>query len=256
MAEEKDRMLVEYETTNGMVKLNPTIVRKYLVHGKAELVTDTEVIMYMQLCRYLGMNPFLPDCYLIKYSSSEPATTVTAKDWFMKKAASIKDCEGYNAGIIVRYKKGNKTETENRIGTVTYDGEELVGGWAYAFRKGWREKVEIEVSLKEYMRFSGKGEPAANWKSMPATMIRKVALVQALRETFPDVYAHLHTPEEMPIDDSKLPEEPIRAPEEPKSLPVREEPPNGFDVIVKNDGTVVSKLPQPDSATQEELEIF
>jgi len=259
MAEEKDRMQVEYETNNGVVKLNPNIVRRYLVHGKGDLVTDTEVVMYMQQCRFLGMNPFLRDCYLIKYSSNDPATVVVGKDWFLKKSASIPSCEGYNAGLILRIKKGNKTVIERRIGA-RYNpddkeaNEELIGGWATAKRKGWTEPVEIEVSMREYMRFSSKGEPNRSWKTMPATMIRKVALVQALREAFPDVYAGLYSPEEMPVDDSALPKEPVKLPDAELPIPMREEQ-NG-EVFIKSDGTVVGKLPQAEDVKQEELEIY
>ena len=290
MTEEKDRMLVEYETSNGMVKLNPNIVRRYLVHGKAALVTDTEIVIYMQQCRFLGMNPFLRDCYLIKYSSDDPASIVVGKDWFTKKSASIPACEGYNAGVVVGVKKGNRTVVERRIGTIVRaeDDEELIGGWATARRKGWAEPIEIEVSLKEYMRYSKKGEPVKNWRIMPATMIRKVALVQALRDAFPDVYAGLYSAEEMPVDDSALPKEPVEVPgkSEP-SLSVREEQSNGhtdepamtkkeeeaaskafdkplpareeeFDTLIKDNCTIERKksLPQPDETPQKDLEIF
>ena len=49
----------------------------------------------------------------------------------------------------------------------------------------------------------------SNWKQMPGTMIRKVALVQALREAIPEEFSGLYSPEEMPVDDSQLDEEPI-----------------------------------------------
>lgn len=208
-----DKMLVEYQAAGGMVRLTPGIVRKYLMHGKAELVTDAELVLFMSICKYQGLNPFVRDCYLIKFSTNEPASIVVGKDTFTKRAASIPECAGYNAGVVVRRKDGGKAEIVKRPGAVVYDGEELVGGWARALRKGWVEPVEVEVSLKEYMRYSAKGEPTKSWRTMPASMIRKVALVQALREAFPDRYAALYSPEEMPIDDSRLPTEPVRVPE-------------------------------------------
>ena len=48
-----------------------------------------------------------------------------------------------------------------------------------------------------------------NWQKMPATMIRKVALVQALREAIPEEFGGLYSPEEMPIDDSTLDSTPV-----------------------------------------------
>jgi hypothetical protein len=63
----------------------------------------------------------------------------------------------------------------------------------------------------------------SNWKVMPGTMIRKVALVQSLREAFPDEFGGMYSPEEMPIDASTLPtysisEAPIYPP--PKAEPI------------------------------------
>jgi len=148
---------------------------------------------------------------------------VTGKETFTKRAANIPECAGYNGGVIVKRKEAGKSEIVKRAGAVVYEGEDLIGGWAHALRKGWQEPVEIEVSLKEYRRFSAKGEPTKSWREMPATMIRKVALVQALREAFPNRYAGMYSPEEMPIDDSKLDGKPIPVVEtEVKPVPIVE----------------------------------
>ena len=53
-----------------------------------------------------------------------------------------------------------------------------------------------------------------NWKEMPATMIRKVALVQALREAMPQEFQGMYSPEEMPIDVSALSQEPVQMPKQ------------------------------------------
>lgn len=206
----RDPREIEFDAGNGAtIRLNPNIVRRYLVQGRGELVTDTEVVLFMQFCRFHRANPFLRQAYLIKYSSSAPASIVTGKDFFTTRAVKIPECAGYNAGIIVKRKEAGKTEVVRRLGAMQFEGDELVGGWARAFRKGWQEALEIEVSLKEYMRFSAKGEPTKSWKEMPATMVRKVALVQALREAFPEVFGGAYAPEEMAIDDTALPTEPI-----------------------------------------------
>jgi len=201
MSDAQKTALIEYDTDHGKVKLSPAIVKRYLVSGKAELVSDTEVIMFMQLCRYQGLNPFLREAYLIKYGSS-PATMVTGKDTFTKRAASIKECQGYNAGIIVG--------AERRKGSALFDGEILLGGWAEVFRENWREPLHVEVSLSEYMKKNSEGKPTRAWAEMPATMIRKVALVQALREAFPDKYQGLYDAAEIQTVDVKLPDEPVK----------------------------------------------
>ena len=213
MAENKS--LVAYQADQGEVKLSPDIVKRYLVNGDADKVTDQEVMMFIKLCQYQGLNPFLREAYLIKYGN-QPATMVTGKDTFTKRAAKSEKCAGYEAGIIVQKKDGN---IEQRKGSLVLPGETLVGGWASVYRKDWKVPMEVTVSLQEYQRYNSKGELMRNWKEMPATMIRKVALVQALREAIPEEFGGLYSPEEMPIDDSKLDEAAVEVPFEVQEPP-------------------------------------
>lgn len=69
-------------TANGVeVKLTPATVKNYLVSGNAERITDQEVVMFINLCKYNGLNPWLREAYCIKYGSS-PATMVVGKETF------------------------------------------------------------------------------------------------------------------------------------------------------------------------------
>lgn len=216
---QKKEAICIYQTEHGEVKLSPAIVRRYLVSGEASLVTDAEVIMFMQLCRFQGLNPFLREAYLIKYSGSEPATLVTGKDTFTKRATRIRECQGWNAGVIVRL--GDKT-TE-REGAMVDDGEHLIGGWAKVFRSGWAEPLKITVSLAEYEKHKKDGSPTRTWKEMPATMIRKVALVQGLREAFPEHYQGMYDAAEVAsVDTGKLSDMPIDVTPEP-AMPAADE---------------------------------
>lgn len=191
--------LVKYETGQGEVQLSPQTVKNYLVRGKGN-VSDQEVMMFLQLCKYQKLNPFLNEAYLIKFGS-EPATIITGKETFTKRAAASDSCEGWEAGVIVQNAEG---KIEKRKGTLILESETLVGGWAKVYRKDWEVPMENTVSLKEYERRKSDGSLMANWKSMPATMIRKVALVQALREAMPQEFQGLYSPEEMPVDDSVI----------------------------------------------------
>lgn len=196
--------IVKYETDNGEVTLSKDIVKRYLVSGDASKVTDQEVMMFIQLCKYQNLNPFLREAYLIKFGNS-PATMVTGKDTFVKRAAKSKLCTGYEAGVIIQ----RNNDVEYRKGALVLPNEKLVGGWAKVYRKDWKVPLENTVSLEEYQRYNGKGELMSNWQKMPATMIRKVALVQALREAIPEEFGGLYSPEEMPIDDSTLDSTPV-----------------------------------------------
>ena len=183
----------EYMANGEVVRLSPAIIRKYLVNGGGN-VTDEEIMMFLSLCRFQHLNPFLREAYLIKYGS-QPATMVVGKDVFVKRAKKSPEFLGFQAGIIVIDADGHLAEREG-----TYydkDGETLVGGWAKVHIKGYDVPVYASVSLDEYIGRKRDGEVNGQWAGKPATMIRKVALMQALREAFPEQNSGLYTPEEI-----------------------------------------------------------
>ena len=199
--------LVEYTTDTGKVKLSPSIIKRYLVSGDPEKVTGQELMMFQMLCMHQKLNPFLKEAYLIKYSANEPATMVTGKDVFTKRAAASPLCSGWAAGVVVQTAKG---DIQNRDGSMVWSGETILGGWAEIHRKDWKVPLSHTVSIDEYKKLKPNGEPAANWRTMPGTMIRKVALAQALREAFPEDFAGLYTPEELNVDINQLDDKPVK----------------------------------------------
>ena len=209
-APEQEKGLTEYECNGQMVKISPTLIKKYLVNGNGQ-VTDQEVMMFLSLCKFQRLNPFLKEAYLIKYGN-QPATIVTGKEAFQKRAMRNPNYAGHEAGVVVV--NDETGAMEERVGTIVLDGESLVGGWAQVHIKGWAEPLKITVSFGEYCLMKD-GKPASNWAVKPNTMIRKVALVQALREAFPEDLGGMYTAEEtqdidMPIEIT--PEEVSEAP--------------------------------------------
>lgn len=188
----ENTQLVEYEANGEMVQISPSMVKKYLVSGGGN-VTDGEVMMFMSLCRFQHLNPFLKEAYLIKYGSNDPATIVTGKDVFTKRAEANPNYKGKKAGIIVQKEDGT---VEEREGTMVLPSEKLVGGWARVFIKD-KEPEYQSVSFDEYAGRKKDGTLNSQWAKKPATMIRKVAVVQALREAFPDRFQGLYAQEEM-----------------------------------------------------------
>ena len=83
-AQHANAKVVEYECGGQLVKLSPNIIRNYLVNGNGN-VTDQEVAMFLNLCKFQKLNPFLREAYLIKYGS-QPATIVTGKEAITKRA--------------------------------------------------------------------------------------------------------------------------------------------------------------------------
>lgn len=229
------------------VELTPEIVKKYINPD----ATDQEIFFFIQLCKAQGLNPFLREAYLIKYDKNQPASIVVGKEAFTKRAAKLSQFNGFKAGVVVL---DNAKQVSYREGSLVIEGEVLLGGWAIVFRKDWEHPVRAEVSLKEYERTRKDGELMRGWKIMPATMIRKVAIVQALREAFPEEFGGMYSPEEMPVDSTNLPvyeigkeinpAQEIAPPraiidvpkEEPVSQPVQKEKPkeNGLTQIPEN----------------------
>lgn len=199
-APEQERGVTEYEVGGQMVKLSPTLIKKYLVNGTGD-VTDQEVMMFLSLCKFQKLNPFLREAYLIKYGN-QPATIVTGKEAFMKRAMRNPRYMGHEAGVVVRLEDGL---LDNRVGTVVLEGEKLVGGWARVHIEGWKVPMMLTVSFAEYVGRKSNGEVNQQWSTKPASMIRKVALVQALREAFPEDLGGMYTPEER--IDGDLPQE-------------------------------------------------
>lgn len=204
-APEQERGITEYECGGQMVKISPNMIRKYLVNGNSAAVTDQEVMMFLSLCKFQKLNPFLREAYLIKYGN-QPATIVTGKEAFLKRAMRNPRYAGMEAGVVVSFPETG--QTEERVGTIVLDGEELVGGWARVYVNGWEKPLMVTVAFDEYCQKKD-GKPTSNWATRPATMIRKVALVQALREAFPEDLGGMHAPEEIGIADADLPLEPI-----------------------------------------------
>lgn len=197
----KKPLTVTYKAGNADVTLSLGMIKKYLVTGSPETVTEQELMMFMSLCKYQGLNPFLRDAYLIKYGS-QPATIVVGKGALEKRAQRTAQYKGFEAGIIVRTESGS---IEHRTGTFYLPEEELVGGWAKVYVDGFDKPIEAAVSMQEYTGRKKDGSVNSQWATKPATMIRKVAKAQALREAFPEDMAGMYIAEESDVD---APDEP------------------------------------------------
>ncbi len=182
-----------YQTTTGEIKLSPTVIRQYLTNGNGN-VTDQECTMFIALCKGQKLNPFIKEAYLIKYGDNQPATMVVSKDVYQKRAENHPQYDGKKAGIIVVDTNG---EFKYRDGALCLPNETLVGGWCEVYRKDRKYSERVEVAMSEYMGKKKDGSPNNQWATKPATMIRKVAIAQALRETFPTDLNGMYIEEEM-----------------------------------------------------------
>lgn len=223
------KMEVVYNTLGQEIKLNANIVRQYLTKGNGN-VTDQEILQFISICKYQQLNPFLNEAYLVKFQNNrggeDNASIIVSKEAFMKRAEGCAEYRGFRAGLIL--KRG--TEVVYEEGEFMRDGDVLLGGWAEVHRNDRDYPVKAFVNLKDY----DKGR--STWNAIKCTMIRKVALVHALREAFPAQLGALYTVDEQrQVEDTAyeevaneqrvqqnantedLPEEEETAPEKPKA---------------------------------------
>lgn len=249
MADAKDKQVVVYTTDAGSeVKLSPSIIRRYLVQGTehaGQHVTDQEVMMFLMLCKQQRLDPFLREAYLIKYGDS-PATLVTGKEVFTKRAERHPDMRGMVAGVVVQPDKG---EPIYREGSMVLEGETIVGGWARVWKANREHPYENSVTFGEYVGRKRNGEVNAQWSTKPATMIRKVALVQTLREVFPETFSGMYDPDEMG-DVPELDDKPMEPPTDARDTEAQPE----RNVTPRGDGEQ-SAQPKSEDTTTSDFEI-
>jgi len=190
--------IIKYKAGDNTVELSPSIIRKYLVSGEGK-ITDQELMMFLKLCEYQQLNPFLREVYLIKYGN-KPATMVTGKETFLKRAYRNPDYQGHKTGISL-------------------DGKIA---WAEVYVKDYQTPIRCEVDFDEYVGRKSDGTINSIWKAKPNTMLKKVALVQALREAFPETFGGMYSQEEINSVDAPLPTEVIEVTEVKENIYITE----------------------------------
>lgn len=180
-----------------MPELTLEIVKKFI----CPTATDQEAYTFLQLCKAQSLNPFLREAYLIKYGT-EAASIVVGKETFTKRADRLPQYNGFKAGLIL-LSGGNVIYREGSFFT---SAEALLGGWAEVYRSDRGIPYRNEVRLEEYQGHTKAGEVTKMWREKPATMIRKVPLMQSLREAFPDEFGGMYGAEEIStVDAAALP---------------------------------------------------
>ena len=161
-------LAVAYSDEKGQeIKLTASDIVEYISTDSS--VNEKEVVQFLNMCKYLKLNPFLKEIYLIKYKDS-PATFVISYQTLLKRAEENKNFDGYETEV--------KGEIPNMTATAT------------VYRKDRSYPVKITVNYSEAVktvmdRQTKELRPTNMWKSMPEWMLRKVALARALKEAFP-----------------------------------------------------------------------
>lgn len=205
--------------------------------------TDAECKIFLETCKQYHLNPFTKEAHLIHYDNKNEdtaSTIVLGKNCYMQMAERHPSFDGFEAGVIVLTADG---QLLNREGSIVYDGgggETLLGGWAKVYRKDRTRASYEEVKLSEYD--TGK----SLWNGKKATMIRKVALVHALREAFPSTFGALYDESEVSVH---VDVEGTAREVDPEDLPVLD-PYAGTKRPRKTAGTLI---PAPDASDAKEV---
>lgn len=186
--------LAKYKDSSGQ-EITITDVDVVRVFCDNPAVTQREVKLFVELCKAQRLNPFIREAYLVKYGD-KPASLVVGKDVYTKRAQANPRFKGMQAGIFVT-RDGNGKERE---GSMVLPGETVVGGWCKVFVEGYDVPIYDSVAFEEYANRRKDGKLGGSWAKMPGTMIRKVAMVHALREAFPDEFQGLYDAAEMGVD--------------------------------------------------------
>lgn len=174
-----------YSIGEKEIRLTPAIVNSQLSKGNP--LTIHECAMFMQLCKYQELNPFTGEAYAVKFKGE--AQLIVSKAGFLRKAEEHPNYKGHQAGIIVQ--RGNAIlELE---GEFKLPKDILLGGWCKVYVADKDIPIIAKVSLAEYSKSQ------STWNTMPCTMIRKVAVVHALREAFPTVLNGCYVEDELKI---------------------------------------------------------
>lgn len=132
-----------------------TIKEKY---GKG--LTGVEWNIFRSMAVKTGLNPMFGEIYATKYGSG-PASIFVGKNGYLRRASEHPAYDGHKVELVA-----------------DSDGRPL-GAVATVWRKDRGHPITVEVDMDEY------DLKQSVWKSKPKTMIKKVALSQALREAFP-----------------------------------------------------------------------
>lgn len=215
------------------VRLTMSTVRNHLTRGNGK-VTDQEVVMFINLCKFQKLNPWLNEAYLVKYSDNQPAQNVTGKEAYMKRAEEHPQYDGFKAGLIIARDK----EVMEVEGSFTIQGDLVLGGWCEVYRKDRKYAIVAKVGFDEY------NKNQSTWKSMPKTMIRKVAIVQALREAFPKDLGGMYVEEEVTFEDLPIQDDSKQKEANSKPLKIKEEPKQS--IVAQDEEILEAQIIDPD----------
>lgn len=199
---ESNENKVTYKDSNGNdVSLSRYIINTFLAPNAN--FSESECYGLIGLAQAKGLNPLARDCYFQKYNGVP--SVIISKDYYEKRANKNPNYRGKQCGIVIAYKnESGKLVSEEREGKILLDDETLIGGWCKVYMKNLDYPVHETVMFNEAVKQKQDGQPQATWKSMPCTMIEKVAISRALKSAMTEEFGGTYSAEELGFDENEL----------------------------------------------------
>jgi phage recombination protein Bet len=157
----------------GELPINFETVRKFICPD----ATDQEILLFAHQCKSYKLDPFTREIYLIKYGG-EKAQAIVGYEEYLKRADRTKNWAGLETGVEL---------TDVGLPRIA---------WAKVYRRDWTAPLYHEVHYTEYLQTrrdkqDNKIKPTRFWREKPITMLKKVAVAQAMRMAFPTEFGGL-----------------------------------------------------------------
>jgi phage recombination protein Bet len=184
----------------------------------APTLTETEFKFFVTLGQSLGANPFKREIWSVKYDRNQPASIFLGRDMYRRKSQEQKEYDGHVPQAIY---ENDEFKVVNGIPEHSYganDRGKLLGAYCMCWKKTTTHPYFVMVKIDEY------NKNFANWKTMPETMIKKVAEAQCLRGAYQGVFAGTYDESEeaaiaaqyQPSAKGMIPPPPLKPKAEPK----------------------------------------
>lgn len=186
-----------FQATLSMWEDNKAL--KEIKEAYAKNTTPTEFMMFVELGKQTGLNPFKREIWCVKYKGQ--AQIFVGRDGYRIGAQRHPDYEYHIVDAVYSNDKFGMLNGQTQHQYDIQGRGKLLGAYAVVKRKSAAREMFVYVEFEEYK------QPHGLWLTKPATMIKKVAEAQCLRMAFQDTFAGTYCPEELPEDRSRIPQE-------------------------------------------------
>lgn len=161
----------------------------------AKNLSEDEFDFFVSLGSGIGANPFTREIWAVKYGNN-PASIFCGRDFYRKKAQELPEYDGHYSDTVY---SNDEFSVENGVPKHSYkltNRGSLIGAYCIVRKKNASQPFYTFVLFSEY------NKQQSLWKTMPDTMIRKVAEAQGLRGSFQGTFAGTYDESEQWLDNS------------------------------------------------------